>query len=56
MADIRYYQSIGYRIEKIAKRHSWYGVHVTNGSNYFIFELDSLDEFSDEELEEYYAN
>lgn len=54
MAEVRYYQSKGYKIEKIEKRHDYFGIHVTNGSNYFIFELDNLSEFSDEELEAYY--
>ena len=54
MAEIRYYQSIGYKLVKLEKRHEWYGAHIVKGTNHFIVELDSLDEFSDEELEEYY--
>ena len=54
MAEVRYYQSKGYQIEKIEKRHDYFGAYLTNGSNLFIIELDSLGDFSDEELEAYY--
>ena len=56
MAELREMQKRGYQIQKIEKRHEWYGAHIVKGTNHFIIELDSLEEFSDEELEEFYAN
>lgn len=56
MAELRELQKRGYQIQRIEKRHTYFGAYLTNGSNLFIIELDSLGDFSDEELEEYYAN